>query len=132
MGLYLEGNAARNHTVSLAAGEISKQGHRRPWEAAKSNEYAGHGGSGFPRIVACAPHPLLQQLQPPGEGEVVLQQLGSLAKNSGKGAQSIGQIPLGSEVRGGVHRLRVSPKARLRISMQVGHNSALLKSILDP
>ena len=115
-GLYYEGNSARNSEVTIALGEAPRTGHRRPWASLDSNELAGHGESNLQRIVSVAPHAGLPQLKPPAEGEVIVQEVGSFAAKSSKGAMSAPQLALRSRLAAeDAHLPRVPQRASLRL-----------------
>ena len=115
-GLYYEGNSARNSEVTIALGEAPRTGHRRPWASLDSNELAGHGESNLQRIVSVAPHAGLPQLKPPAEGEVIVQEVGSFAAKSSKGAMSAPQLALRSRLAAeDAHLPRVPQRAWLRL-----------------
>ena len=118
--LYYEGNSARNNQITVDANEAPRSGHRQPWEALRSNEYAGHGEVKLTRMVAVAPHPALPKLVAPAEGEVILQPVASFAAKSGKGGNSIKHIPLKSLLATGALPLpRLSQGTHLRLGLQV-------------
>ena len=117
--LYYEGNTARNEAASIAAGQVVKTGHTRPWESMESNELAGHGESKLTRIVVVAPHPSLPVLKPPAEGELILQPVGSFAAKGRKGGNSLPQFQLRSGLATGA---RLLPRVPASFWLQVHLN----------